>query len=218
MNRLIPLLALLIAATPLAAQTTAIHVTGGVNVATFSIPDANPLPDTESITRPNVGLGVVTPVVGLFEVEAGASFSGKGAQTTIVSPGIGRFAVGIDAEYIDFHLFGRVSRPVGRRASFYMGLGPFLSFNTSCDVEARGVVDGVSITMDDSCEDVALDLDVGTDFGAALIVGFDVPLTDRIGATAGTGYFLGLSDLDPSADTDMMNRVWMIRTGLRYSW
>lgn len=216
MKRLIILPLLLLVPAPLAAQTT-LQVTGGLNLATLSISDAQELgADPETINGLNLGIGMTAPLFGAFGVEANAAYSQKGAETTLREPGVGSIAVGINTDFIDFSLFGRFRFMLGDRAAVHFGAGPILSFNTSCDVSASGTIEGVNVSTSEDCDHDEIEVSVGTDFGVGGMAGFDVLLTDAIGLTAGAGYAFGFADLDDT-NGSARHRVLALRAGITYS-
>jgi hypothetical protein len=216
MKRLIILPLLLLVPAPLAAQTT-LQVTGGLNLATLSISDVQALgDDPETINGTNFGIGMTAPLFGAFGVEANAAFSQKGAETTLREPGVGSLALSMNADYIDFSLFGRFRFMLGDRAAVHFGAGPVLSFNMSCDVSVSGRIEGVNFTQSEDCDHDEIEVNVGTDFGVGGMAGFDVSLTDRLGLTAGAGYAFGLADLDETSGS-ARHRVLQLRAGITYS-
>ncbi|TCC98697.1 porin family protein [Pedobacter hiemivivus] len=218
------LLSLMIASAGLAvkAQETGIKfgVKAGVTFPTLSYSsDLEEGMKNKANTSFYVGGTVDIPVGGMFTIQPGLTFSGKGdKQEASVSEGGDSFSAKSSTSlmYIEIPVNAVVSFPVGE-GKVFVGAGPYygMAISGKSKMESKMTVDGVTVSDEESNDaDFGKDGDTKrSDFGVNFLGGYQLSNGFNIHA----GYGLGLSNIAKnSGDLKVKNNVLSVGVGFSF--
>lgn len=195
--------ALLLPAGIAAQSNSLIGVKAGINSSTISFSDDDDL-DPMSASGFVGGLFAQIGLGDMFAIQPEGLFSSKGFKADIDDEG-----AQLRVNYIEIPvlLMARFGEAGGVRPNVFVG--PVLSFESKCELEATG-----SVAFKSDCADVP-DEPIetkSTDFGATFGAGIVVPV-GGFSLVADARYTLGLTDLTDDDDS-AKNRAWSFMGGL----
>lgn len=218
------LLSLMIAGAGLAvkAQETGVKfgVKAGVTFPTLSYSqDLEEGAKSKANTSFYIGGTVDIPVGGMFTIQPGLTFSGKGGkQEASISEGSDSFTMSASRSlmYIEIPVNAVVSFPAGS-GKVFVGAGPYygMAISGKDKIESKMTLDGVTESDDDSSDvEFGKDGDVKRgDFGLNFLAGYQLGNGFNIHA----GYGLGLSNIaQNSGDLKVKNNVLSVGVGFSF--
>ncbi|MNK06616.1 hypothetical protein D3C87_245150 [compost metagenome] len=166
-----------------------------------------------------VGGTVDIPVGGMFSIQPGLTFSGKGdKQEASVNEGGDSFSLKASTRlmYIELPVNAVVSFPVGE-GKVFVGAGPYygMAISGQSKRESKMTVDGITVSEDNSSDaDFGKDGDTKRgDFGLNFLAGYQLGNGFNIHA----GYGLGLSNISKnSGDFKVKNNVFSVGVGFSF--
>ncbi|WP_313268456.1 porin family protein [Sphingobacterium sp.] len=173
----------------------------GVNIPKYSIGNGS----TESNTGFFVTGYLDAPVSPYFSVQPGLSLQNKGGKWKPTSSSETKESVmSLD---IPVNLVAKL--PTGGSGNFFIGAGPYVGFGLSGKRKGEVLDGAVKGDRDINFGSDASDDLKRTDFGINFLAGYQLTNGFQINA----GYGLGLTNLDPKANSTAKNRVWSVGIG-----
>lgn len=178
----------------------------GVNIPKYSIENGS--------TKTNTGFFVTgyldAPISPNFSIQPGLSLQSKGAKNS-VSSSVGTVERKQSIMSLDIPVNAVAKFPTGDSGNFFIGAGPYVGFGLSGKNKWSGSTDNSTVRGD---EDVKFgsgsDKDLkSTDFGVNFLAGYQLSNGFQINA----GYGLGLTNLAPTDNGSIKNRVWSVGIG-----
>lgn len=185
------------------AQEVKFGAKAGVNLAKFSGDD---LEDVESLVSFNVGAFAEISIAEKFIFQPELLYSRQGASSREEFDG-DDFENNVKTSYLNVPLMIKFAAS----DRFMLELGPQVGFLLSAKSEAKGVMDGSSISVEEDIKDSFKSIDFGLNFGASFDIVENVFIAGR--------YNLGLSNIvdgEDSDDIDVKNSVFSFSLGYRF--
>ena len=209
--------ALLAAALPvLASPGAAAQVTLGIGVGASSselIVTGLAIDSQEPRRGPALSLSAAVPLSRRFGVEFAAGHIRRGSTSTLLQLGDVDYRI----QYLQFSALGKASVPViGERLSVHLLAGPALRLETSCEREARLVLQPITFLVE--CDAPEADSrTAAVDYAILGGVGARLATTSRLGFRLDFIYSRGLrSFFENETETTAKNRALTLQAGLDY--
>ena len=209
--------ALLAAALPvLASPGAAAQVTLGIGVGASSselIVTGLAIDSQEPRRGPALSLSAAVPLSRRFGVEFAAGHIRRGSTSTLLQLGDVDYRI----QYLQFSALGKASVPViGERLSVHLLAGPALRLETSCEREARLVLQPITYLVE--CDAPEADSKTAAvDYAVLGGVGARLATTSRLGFRVDFIYSRGLRSFFESAtETTARNRAITLQAGLDF--
>lgn len=208
----------LLAATPtvLAGPSAAAQVTLGIGVGASSselIVTGLAVDSQEPRRGPALSLSVAVPLSERVGIEFGTGYIQRGSTSTLLQLGDVDYRI----QYLQFSALGKASAPViGRRLSVHLLAGPALRLETSCEREARLVLQPVTFLVE--CDAPEADSRTAAiDYAVLGGVGARLATTSRLGFRVDFVYSRGLrSFFENETETTAKNRALTLQAGLDF--
>jgi len=208
----------LLAAAPtvLASPSAAAQVTLGIGVGASSselIVTGLAVDSQEPRRGPALSLSVAVPLSERVGIEFGAGYIRRGPTSTLLQLGDVAYRI----QYLQFSALGKASAPViGRRLSVHLLAGPALRLETSCEREARLVLQPVTFLVE--CDAPEADSrTAAVDYAVLGGVGARLATTSRLGFRLDFIYSRGLrSFFENETETTAKNRALTLQAGLDF--
>lgn len=208
---------MLAAALPvLASPSAAAQVTLGIGVGASSselIVTGLAVDSQEPRRGPALSLSVAVPLSERVGIEFGTGYIQRGSTSTLLQLGDVDYRI----QYLQFSALGKASAPViGRRLSVHLLAGPALRLETSCEREARLVLQPVTFLVE--CDAPEADSRTAAiDYAVLGGVGARLATTSRLGFRVDFVYSRGLrSFFENETETTAKNRALTLQAGLDF--
>lgn len=206
------ILALLLA-TGIYAQSSS-QIRAGINLANVSVDDNGRVEDANQLTSFQVGFIGAVPLAGIFSLQPGIVFTGKGSKIQNGQPGQnGYYKQTSNPFYIEVPVNLVLKAPISTSSNFFVGAGPYLGVG----VGGKNKTEGRTILGDYSNErsiefsnddPSTLSDEEGAGFG--ILKRFDYGANGTVGIEGksivlGVNYGLGLAKLQSGANNNQDN-------------
>ena len=179
---------LAVTAAPVVAQN-AVGFRAGLGIASVTGDAGN---DTESLSELTLGIDFDVPVSGSGSLRSSLSWTQKGGAVPVTPDG----RVDLRMDYVQLAPLVRTAFGQ-RRFAFVAQFGPWLAFNTSCDMEAR--ISGIEVSA--SCSELAEELRPRRlDYGWVGGGGFEYRVSADLSLNLEWMYYRGLIDIGKSLE------------------
>lgn len=208
----------LLAAAPtvLASPSAAAQVTLGMGVGVSSselIVTGLAVDSQEPRLGPALSLSVAVPLSERVGIELGAGYIRRGSTSTLLQLGDVDYRI----QYLQFSALGKASAPViGQRLSVHLLAGPALRLETSCEREARLVLQPITFLVE--CDAPEADSrTAAVDYAVVGGVGARLATTSRLGFRLDFIYSRGLrSFFKNETETSARNRALTLQAGVDF--
>ena len=210
------------------AQQSCAILRGGVNLANISITDNGKVDEARMLTSFQVGFAGDIRVVGIFYIQPGLLFTGKGAKSESGDPsGLNYSWATTHPYYLEMPLNFVLKTPVVNGDRFFAGAGPYVAMGIAGKLKNYGRIAGVDYSNEEkivfSNDDPAtLEYEEGAGFG--IMKRFDHGINGTVGVESksivlSVNYGMGLAKLqsgsNSSVDNNNKHRVVSILLGIK---
>ncbi|MDE2805777.1 MAG: outer membrane beta-barrel protein [Gemmatimonadota bacterium] len=209
--------ALLAAALPLlAGPGAAAQVTLGIGVGASSsdlIVTGLAIDSQEARRGITLSVSLAVPVSERIGIEFGTGYIRRGSTSTLLQLGDVDYRI----QYLQFSALGKASAPViGQRLSVHLLAGPALALETSCEREARLVLQPITFLVE--CDAPEADSRTSAvDYGILGGVGARFAAASRLGFRLDFIYTRGLrSFFESETETTAKNRALTLQAGVDF--
>src|SRR4051812_3207062 len=126
-----------------AQKTPVVYLKAGVNLANVTTTDDGRFSDNNMLTTWQAGLLLDIPVVKMFSIQTGASYTGKGSKVQNGDPetDLTWYKATSNPFYIQVPL-NFVLKVPGQKAGFFIGVGPYIAVGVSGKNKVEGELAG----------------------------------------------------------------------------
>ncbi len=204
--------ALSLLASPGAAAQVALGI--GVGASSSELIVTGLAVDSQEPRRsPAVSLSVAVPLSERIGIEFGAGYIRRGSTSTLLQLGDVDYRI----QYLQFSALGKASAPViGQRLSLHLLAGPALRLETSCEREARLVLQPITFLVE--CDAPEADSrTAAVDYAVLGGVGARLAATSRLGFRLDFVYSRGIrSFFENETETTARNRAVTLQAGVDF--
>lgn len=210
------------------AQKSCAILRGGVNLANISITDNGKVDRARMLTTFQVGIAGDIRIAGIFYIQPGLLFTGKGAKSEWGDPsGLNYSRATTHPFYLELPLNFILKTPVINGDRFFIGAGPYMAMGIAGKLKNEGRVAGVDYSNEENIEfsdddPTTLEYEEGAGFG--IIKRFDHGINGTIGVESksivlsvncGWGLAKLQSGASSSADESNKHRTISILLGIK---
>ena len=210
------------------AQQSCAVLRGGVNLANISITDNGKVDHARTLTSFQVGLAGDIRIAGIFYIQPGVLFTGKGAQCESGDPSGLNYSWAITHPYyLEMPLNFIFKTHIVDGDRFFAGAGPYVAMGVAGKLKNEGRIAGVDYSNEEKIafsddDPTTLEYEEGAGFG--IMKKYDYGINGTLGVESksivlsvnyGMGFAKLQSGTNSSVDNDNKHRVVSILLGIK---